>query len=189
MRRSRRSAFTLVETLVVIAIIALLSGTLWMVLAPRAHRAAQVADVRSRLRQCALAINFYMNDHDGEPPITLNHLVPGLSIVDPIGGGNFDYPLSTGTFERSHIHILEYGFDPSRDAVVKCGTINDWHGETQTTMTSDGNGHQWPYEVPILGLKDTMHVLGARLDGSVGWVNSIDSWEENLPPIQPPPAR
>lgn len=189
MRPSRRTAFSMVEMLAVIAIVAFLIGTLWMVLAPRVRASAQVSEVRSRLKQHALAINLYMIDQEGIPPISLEGLVPGLSTQDPRSGGHFEYTLSAVPTEYHGLRIADYGFEPAKDPVVKCGSINDWHGETITMEASDGRGGHWPYEVPALGPNDRMNVLGARLDGSVGWVPLHDEWKKNLPPLKPTPAR
>src|SRR5690242_19046048 len=63
-RQSQATAFTLVELLVVIGIIAVLIGVLLPALA-RARQAAQSAQCLSNLRQmCVASINF-ANDHKG----------------------------------------------------------------------------------------------------------------------------
>lgn len=65
--KHRRSAFTLVELLVVIGIIALLISILLPSLA-RARRAANAVACSSNMRQATMAILMYANDHKNQVP-------------------------------------------------------------------------------------------------------------------------
>lgn len=77
MSRSRSRAFTLVELLVVIGIIALLIAILLPVM-KKAREAANVTQCASNLRQVALAVLQYANDNKGRlPPSCIN---PGGSL-------------------------------------------------------------------------------------------------------------
>lgn len=64
LRRDRTKAFTLVELLVVLALIALLAGVLLPSLA-QARSAARTARCTSNLRQVSLAAGLYWDDHRG----------------------------------------------------------------------------------------------------------------------------
>ncbi len=67
-----RSGFTLVETLVVIAIIGLLASLLLPSLA-RSKEAARVTRVRAELYGIGLALDMYATDNDGHiPPVRVN---------------------------------------------------------------------------------------------------------------------
>ena len=183
---SRRRAFSLVELMVVIAVVALLSGTTWMVVAPRLRTATETTETKIRLKQFALAINMYMTDHDGAPPPSLREVErPGLPNLDPRSGSGFAYVFGLATAYRG-LDLPSAGFDPATNAVVK-STTNDWHGTTETTMVPVPGGGVRPYEVPILPFGATVHFLGARLDGSIGWFDIVEPWQTRLPSIVPPP--
>lgn len=70
--RGRRIAFTLVELLVVVAIIAILASLLLPALA-RAKEKAKVAKVHAELYGVGLALEMYAEDHAGQlPPVRVN---------------------------------------------------------------------------------------------------------------------
>jgi len=68
---SRRSGFTLVELLVVIAIIGILTALLLPALSV-ARRRARLTGCISNLRQCAVALNLYLNANNDYFPQSLN---------------------------------------------------------------------------------------------------------------------
>jgi prepilin-type N-terminal cleavage/methylation domain-containing protein/prepilin-type processing-associated H-X9-DG protein len=65
---STRRAFTLIELLVVIAIVAILAALLLPVLA-RGKESGRQAACASNLRQLAVALSLYANDHEGVLPV------------------------------------------------------------------------------------------------------------------------
>lgn len=67
--QGRRTGFTLVELLVVIAIVALLAGLLITVL-PRVLSTSHAAECLSNIRQIGMALQLYVNEHDGSLPPT-----------------------------------------------------------------------------------------------------------------------
>ena len=82
MSRFRRAAFTLVELLVVIGIIALLISVLLPALAKSRESANQVKCL-SNMRQIALAIIQYANDNKGTMPAHGGFAVAAFSTSDP----------------------------------------------------------------------------------------------------------
>ena len=69
-RKRRRPAFTLVELLIVIAIIAILAAILFPVFA-RARESARRASCQSNLKQIALGATMYIQDYDDHFPLGL----------------------------------------------------------------------------------------------------------------------
>ncbi|XAM00591.1 prepilin-type N-terminal cleavage/methylation domain-containing protein [Phycisphaeraceae bacterium D3-23] len=78
--RSRFRAFTLVELLVVISIIALLIAILMPALAS-GRRAAQLAQSLSNLRQIGIASAAYAADNDGSPPFVPTGEQYGTTVI------------------------------------------------------------------------------------------------------------
>jgi prepilin-type N-terminal cleavage/methylation domain-containing protein len=77
---SRRSAFTLIELLVVISVVAILASILFPVFG-RACENARRSSCQSNLKQIALGMNQYLQDHDGRFV---------LSFVDHNADANFN---------------------------------------------------------------------------------------------------
>jgi len=80
----RRKGFTLVELLVVVAIIVILAGILYPVFAAT-RRAAYNASCLSNLKQIGLAVNMYVQDYDEMFPVGCNQFdrVLGKAQPDP----------------------------------------------------------------------------------------------------------
>ncbi len=87
--RQRNSAFTLVELLVVIGIIALLISVLLPALA-RARDAANSVKCLSNMRQAGLAVTFYVNENKGRwlPPYRVPEATPNYVPLGSASGWN-----------------------------------------------------------------------------------------------------
>lgn len=183
-----RLAFTLVEIIVVIAILAIIAALIFPVLA-RARESAKQTAVSSQLKQVGLAVSMYMSDYDDQAPPTLqaltsNKYLPAAMIICPKSGHEFYYTQSYA--QLWHLGAKSSDFNPSSNSVVKamfwhnyiCGSSNE--GCTTQSWT-DQNGQAWTYTIP--GGPDGLpegkkyKVLGARLDGSVGWFDALEDWE------------
>ena len=96
-RRRTEGAFTLVELLVVIGIIALLISILLPALG-KARKSAQRVACSAKLHQMMLAAGLHANDHHGYYPLAGNlpGCIPSEIINDPYAQ-NYDYMSLTGT--------------------------------------------------------------------------------------------
>jgi len=80
-RQAIRRAFTLMEILIVVAIIVILAGVGTVALFPQLYKAKE-NEARMKAQQIATAIGAYTTDHDGTPPQSLQVLLTN----DGIGG-------------------------------------------------------------------------------------------------------
>src|ERR1044071_7410166 len=88
---STKSAFTLIELLIVIAIIALLAAILFPVFA-RARENARRASCQSNLKQLALGITQYTQDYDESFPISTTNTATYVAGGPTIGWADGIYP-------------------------------------------------------------------------------------------------
>ncbi|MCC6730193.1 MAG: type II secretion system protein [Chthonomonadales bacterium] len=98
MIRSRRRAFTLVELLVVVAIVAILASILFPAFAQARDKARQTGSL-SNLRQLGLAFAMYVQDTDEVLPPALGAGAPGTTTPDNFG--SFRWPWLTLPYARS----------------------------------------------------------------------------------------
>src|SRR5688572_14917156 len=98
-RRSRAAAFTLVELLVVIGIIAVLIGILLPVLAG-ARRGAEAAQCLSNLRQIGQGFHMYSSEH-------LGWVIPGFIRQQPSFGGRGEETWATILVVKKYIRSAD----------------------------------------------------------------------------------
>jgi type II secretory pathway pseudopilin PulG len=183
-----RGGFTLTEILVVIAIVLTLVGILAAVVWPRAKESARITQNGQQLKQVALAINIYMQDHDDQPPLRLEGIATDEIIRDPVTCVRYFYKLVPGQVLISRKSAQQFGFDWSADAVVVCPSCSRHKGDFDVMEYPCPDGRMSHYRVPLLDVGEKNYVLGARIDGSVGYFQEPPEWQKNLPPLPDAPG-
>jgi prepilin-type N-terminal cleavage/methylation domain-containing protein/prepilin-type processing-associated H-X9-DG protein len=103
-RRSARGAFTLVELLVVIGIIAILLGILLPTITG-ARRSAYTVQCSSNMKQLATAMIMYIQDNKGKFPVAASDEVAGIT---PAGGYWWPDTLVTGNYIKgSNLNVYK----------------------------------------------------------------------------------
>lgn len=179
MRKSTRKAFTLVELLVVIGIIAVLIGVLLPVLAS-ARRAAETAQCLSNLRQIGQGFAMYSSE-------SLGWVIPGFIRKQPEFGGRGEETWATILVVKRYIRQADQmdfvgsgGTPPGEEAwdsegsagntVFRCpsGTNkqNDGPNIVPTSKTDDSNAWFWRRQ----------SLLHAGVGDSQGSAPIVDNW-------------
>jgi prepilin-type N-terminal cleavage/methylation domain-containing protein len=154
--QTKRNAFTLVEMLVVIAIIAILAGLLLPVLAKGKARAQQIQCV-SNLKQIGVAFHSFLHDH--------NDLLP--MEVSTNDGGTLEYIYSSyavaGQFYFQYRNFQAISNELANPAVLTCPADRD-------RMTASN--------FPDLNNLNVSYFVGANADYSLP--NSMLSGDRNI---------
>ena len=182
MRKQRNLGLSLIEIIVVIAIITTLLGVLAAVVVPRAKEAARMSQNRSQLKQVVLAINIYMLDWDGGPPIRLSGLVEDELLYDPSTCVPYAYHLGAGQIWQSGRRPSDFGFDDAVDPVVSCVSCSKHKGEFEIMQFPCSDGRMSSYRIPLLDVGEQNFVLGVKLGGGIGYFPEPAEWIRNLPP-------
>lgn len=104
-----RNAFTLIELLIVITIIAILAATLFPVFS-RARENARRASCSSNLKQIGVAMLQYLQDYDERYTLALMGEVPGRdSFGPPWGTGAVGTTPCTRTGQTCQVSVADYG--------------------------------------------------------------------------------
>jgi prepilin-type N-terminal cleavage/methylation domain-containing protein len=186
-----RRAFTLIEVLIVIAIIVILVGILWAVLGPPSKRSVLETSVRAELRQFAGGLAMYMADYDDQYPPGLSELkchVPGVPLESSVvtrflpecGAGRASYSFQRNVdilaLERRYDAVYPFveGVNPVVKASFYCRRPDAKERFVRCGRDRDGSVLWQPQE------REVVKVLGARLDGSVSWFDQWEQWQEEF---------
>jgi prepilin-type processing-associated H-X9-DG protein/prepilin-type N-terminal cleavage/methylation domain-containing protein len=179
MTRRRCAAFTLVELLVVIGIIAVLIGVLLPTLAG-ARRAAETAQCLSNLRQIGQGFATYSSEH-------LGWLIPGFIRKQPMAGGRGEETWATILVVKKYIRSADQidfvgngGTPPGEDAwtsegssgntVFRCpsGTNKENEGTNIVPQSKTDDSNSWFWRRQSL--------LHAGVSDSQGSAPIVDNW-------------
>lgn len=194
----KQRAFTLVEMLVGLAIIAILATILIVTLGP-AKESAETTRNRHQLHQVGLAIQNYMVDYDQYFPPSLSAVFPespgdrdrrlkeepsvpywGPDVIySPRNGRMYQYVLNPAQMEEDH-KALRTAFEESADAIVMDPSETNWRGSTTagTAYHDKRSGKTFTPRTLDLGENDHYKVLGANLQGSVRYVDLFRPTEQ-----------
>ena len=144
MRKHNGRGFTLIELLVVIAIIAILAAILFPVFAAAREKARQ-ASCQSNLKQIAMGIIQYADDHDGYGPCWTNEFYPDGSWAYESTGVMKLAPYGINPWKKYHepnpSSFDEGAPEPVRSAVLTCtGGARD---STYNLLMPAGGGPYW----------------------------------------------
>ena len=173
-QRLVHSGFTLVELLVVMAVIAILAALLLPALA-KGKSAAQSAACKSNLRQLGTALNMYVADYDKYPGNAVMYSGGEFSAIWATGM-NWLNPYIGGKYDPSAINDRLFRI-PTTPTVFNCPAIKPRYvpglmgqpGQTFYDLAYGYNelGTGWKRSNPQLGLGFAVEVTGFA-DGGVG---------------------
>jgi type II secretory pathway pseudopilin PulG len=184
--RARNAGITLVEILIATLIVAILSATLWMVLAPRTKESAFEVQIKNDLKQLVSGLHVYMADNDDKYapmmtslPDTLPKRMKATRAMRPDATGRYltelDYNYTYTTFAR---RVEKYfnptnRFDPAKNAIFKAPFHPRKKKGIHYQITSPGvfKAHQ---------TNNAADFLGVRMDGSIAWFNFWELWEYEM---------
>lgn len=180
-----KKAFTLIEVIVVVFILAVLAVLLFPVLVSARQAPTKIVAI-NRLRQVAIAIQQYRTDNNDEMPATLNCLktysksMASEMFTCPRSGMEFHYPFNYYMIgQAGKMKDIAPEFNPSSDSVIKANHFHNFDcgsGNYRCKLaTFTGKGGTFSYTIP---LSEKYQVLAASLDGHVSFVPVTEAWEE-----------
>ena len=184
--RARNAGITLVEILIATLIVAILSATLWMVLAPRTKESAFEVQIKNDLKQLVGGLHVYMADNDDtyapmmtSLPDTLPKRMQTTRAMRPDAVGSYltslEYLYTYTTYARRVEKYFnpKFRFDTAANAIFKA----PFH-----LKPSSGPNYQMR-EAGILTpstSKNHYDILGVRVDGSITWMRNPAPWEMEM---------
>jgi type II secretory pathway pseudopilin PulG len=187
-------AITLVEILVVIAIILIVSAIAWMALGPAAKVKSMEARVTSDLKQISTAFNIYMGEYDDNPPLGFQSIphapskLAGWKTGKSINKANkpsaaqctddytltYNYPMML--IEQKH--PVKYRFEADEYGIAFAPQIVWPDAETieldQLMEDDDGSRVRMSYKQSV------PKYLTAFLDGHVTWSIEPNQWSNEV---------
>lgn len=182
--KGKNRGVTLPEILIVTLIVAILVGTLTLLLRPVMMRKSQESAIRVDLKQNVSALNLYMSDHDGNYPNYMSDLGGQYKYVK--GRPELaNYPGALGLPEYSltynwGVRVVEKRrpvitkFDPAKDPIIKAAFFPRSIGfQYKKYFSSPKQGFAYS-----LSRTEAYEVLGGFLDGHVTWGPMSEDWED-----------
>jgi prepilin-type N-terminal cleavage/methylation domain-containing protein len=202
-----KRAFTLIELLTVIAIIAILAALLLPALA-RAKASAKRAVCAGNVRQIGFALQLYADDHSDVMNYFTNDIyyaykdciLPYLGVPPDVQSNIavFDCPLETGFFQSATAHFTSYGFNGldrgHGDYGLAGRKLATVRGPSRTAMVGEiagGLAVSWHNPWPQGAQHQDAQAEAGFVDGHVSYIKLYwngGSGFENFPFWYEPPA-
>ena len=185
--QGKTRAWTLVEILVVIAIVCVVAAIAFVALRPSLTRKAHETRVRSDLAQLTLAIHQYRADNDevyppdlealpGHPPLGFTPWDMKAHLGEPIKSSDGRYLLVMNTYAQRMIakQRLDYPWDANLYPILRAPYPSRDLGTTEQFDHLNLDG-KWE-----LLTNKAIRVLGGFEDGHVSWVPWSDRFGSEL---------
>lgn len=178
-KQKQTMGVTLIEAVVVIAVIAIVSATLFAVVAPRMKKKSVETQCIANLKNVVAAINVYMGDWDLPPP-KLSVILPKEIISCPIESISYHYEWQFFAQSQNGRTMWETKFEPSKHAIVKC--IQHYNNDCEYSLSPMTNiyGKSIMRKVPSLKKGENLVVLSGFMGGTVKYANFNDASEMDL---------
>jgi type II secretory pathway pseudopilin PulG len=198
----KQRGITFAEVLIVMGIIATLSGILWMVLAPKVMQSARTAAITGGLKQAAAALAIYRGDNNDAFPDDWRDMgfeKPNLPKYIALGSVRTlsappSYPESWRTQESTGLTELSYLYHVGIRSLISKYEPRYWFDEHEHPTfaakffekLSPGNESAWSFVPPDMtvftgnGKVKARKRLGGYTDGHVKWGPEFELWEMEL---------
>jgi prepilin-type N-terminal cleavage/methylation domain-containing protein len=188
MGKRQTTAFTLIEVMIVTAIILVLVAISWLVIAPSMKAKSLETRIRADLRQIGIAINTYMSDNNDMLPYSMRDLPP----VVPRGiGGREDHGPLAPHFSGPRDYHLVYS-QRDADDTDRWNCHYKWDGTTNPVVCASFRQRVTGAQRSIANFDTTtwteigklkreeVLVLSSFLDGHIAWCQDIEEWRNEL---------
>ena len=177
--KTKSRAFTLVEILIAISIVAILIATLVFLLSPAVKKKSWEAIITGKLKSVSAAIALYRGDNDDKFPLSPRTIKPdsmwqvegfpkNSSVLGP-ATTNPELNYRMGWRRQRFNEIAMVKIDPESDAIVKALMLTrKYSGKKKLYWLRPDGSHRDYYE-------PDERCLGVRADGSVSW---FPWWEQ-----------
>ncbi|BBO24510.1 MAG: hypothetical protein AMXMBFR19_10680 [Chthonomonadaceae bacterium] len=165
----KRRAFTLVEILAVIGIIALLAAVVFPVFARARKRALEVPDI-SNMRQIYLAVTMYEADNAEDSPLTLVEVEPYVGSRDLFASNNDRWrtPMGNGLWSATPLIPCIFWYSPFKISFAYLRTFPPYNEDVSTWKPKRADAKVGMLASPYSGDVGSHGARDAYLCGDLG---------------------
>lgn len=164
-----RKAFTLVEVLVVVAIIAVLAAIVFPVFVRARKRALEVPDI-SNMRQVYLALSIYEGDNGEDSPLTLVEVDPYVSSRDLFASNNDRWrtPMENGSWSATPLIPCIFWYSPFKISFAYLRTFPPYNEDVSAWKPKRADAKVGILSSPYSGDVASLGARDAYLCGELG---------------------